>query len=143
MARKAVDVAVVIPDAGPVLTLGRIGRIDLLGTFSVPVQIVDQVHYEITKPENDPKGDVAAGLKRLHNHLQIIETNVGVGFRCARQTGARKDRTPCRHGMTEHYQHELVDIMHFNGKLMPGHQPMRVSPETRALVRSVFRQPAE
>ncbi len=36
---------------------------------------------------------------------------------------------------------ELVGIMHFNGRLMPGHQPMHVSPETRALVRSVFRQP--
>lgn len=33
----------------------------------------------------------------------------------------------------------LVEIMHANGRLMPGHQPMRVSPETRNLVRSVFR----
>ena len=33
---------------------------------------------------------------------------------------------------------DLVEIMHVNGRLMPGHQPMRVSPETRALVRSVF-----
>jgi hypothetical protein len=34
---------------------------------------------------------------------------------------------------------ELVEIMHANGRLMPGHQPMRVAPETRALVRSIFR----
>jgi hypothetical protein len=34
----------------------------------------------------------------------------------------------------------LVEIMHTNGRLMPGHQPIRVSPETRALVRSIFRQ---
>ena len=34
----------------------------------------------------------------------------------------------------------LVEIMHVNGKLMPGHQPMRVDPETRALVRRIFRQ---
>ncbi len=34
---------------------------------------------------------------------------------------------------------DLVETMHVNGRLMPGHQPMRVSPETRALVRSVFR----
>ena len=27
---------------------------------------------------------------------------------------------------------DLVDVMHVNGRLMPGHQPMRVSPETRA-----------
>lgn len=37
---------------------------------------------------------------------------------------------------------ELVDIMHANGRLMPGHQPMRVSPAARALVRSIFRQQA-
>ena len=35
----------------------------------------------------------------------------------------------------------LVDIMHANGRMMPGHQPMRVSPETRALVRSISRPP--
>jgi hypothetical protein len=34
---------------------------------------------------------------------------------------------------------ERVEIMHANGRLMPGHQPMRVSAETRALVRSIFR----
>jgi hypothetical protein len=37
---------------------------------------------------------------------------------------------------------DLVEIMHVNGRLMPGHQPMRVSAETRALVRSIFRPAA-
>jgi hypothetical protein len=32
---------------------------------------------------------------------------------------------------------ELVEIMHVNGRLIPGHQPMRVAPETRALVRAI------
>jgi len=34
---------------------------------------------------------------------------------------------------------ELVEIMHVNGRLMPGHQPMRVSPATRELVRAITR----
>jgi hypothetical protein len=34
----------------------------------------------------------------------------------------------------------LVEIMHTNGRLMPGHQPMRVAPETRQLVRQIFRK---
>ena len=34
---------------------------------------------------------------------------------------------------------DLVEIMHVNGRMMPGHQPMRVAPETRALVRRIFR----
>jgi len=37
---------------------------------------------------------------------------------------------------------ELVEIMHTNGRLMPGHQPMRVSPETSALVRAITRPAA-
>jgi len=84
MARKVVDVAVIIPDASPVLTLGRIGRIDLLASFSVPIKIVDQVLFEITKLDNDPSGEVAAALNRLHNQIEIIETNVGVGFQTRR-----------------------------------------------------------
>ena len=34
---------------------------------------------------------------------------------------------------------ELVEIRHANGRLMPGHQPMPVSPETRELVRRITR----
>jgi hypothetical protein len=36
---------------------------------------------------------------------------------------------------------DLVEIMHVNGRLMTGHQPMRVMPETRALVGSIIRSP--
>jgi hypothetical protein len=86
VARRTVAVAVIIPDAGPVLTLARIDRLDLLGSFTVPLRIVDQVHYEITKSENDPKGEVAAALGRLHNQIEIIETNVGVGYQTRRAT---------------------------------------------------------
>jgi hypothetical protein len=93
VARRSVDVAVIIPDASPVLTLARVARVDLLGSFTVPVRIVDQVHYEITKPENDPKGEVAAALSRLHNQIDIVETNVGVGFQIRR---ARNPQTPSR-----------------------------------------------
>ncbi len=91
MARRIVDVAVIIPDASPVLTLARIERVDLLGSFSVLVRIVDQVHYEITKPENDPSGEVAAALTRLHNQIEIVETNFGVGYRTRR---ARNPQEP-------------------------------------------------
>jgi hypothetical protein len=91
MPRKTVDVAVIIPDASPVLTLAGVGQIDLLGRFSVPIRVVDQVYYEITKPANDPRGEVAAGLQRLHNQIEVIETNVGVGFQTRR---ARDPLTP-------------------------------------------------
>jgi hypothetical protein len=44
MSWKPIDVAVVIPDASPVLTLAGIGRLDLLGAFAVPIRVVDQVY---------------------------------------------------------------------------------------------------
>jgi predicted nucleic acid-binding protein len=70
MIRKVVDTTVIIPDASPVLTLARIGRIDLLGRFTVPIKIVDQVFCEITKTQNDPKGEVGVALKKA---LELIE----------------------------------------------------------------------
>ena len=91
MTRKAIDIAVIIPDASPILTLSRIGRVDLLASFAVPIRIVDQVHYEITKPRNDPRGEVAAALQRLHNQIEIIATNVGLGFQTRR---ARDPKAP-------------------------------------------------
>ena len=32
---------------------------------------------------------------------------------------------------------DLVDTMHANGRIMPGHQPMRIAPETMANIRMV------
>jgi hypothetical protein len=34
---------------------------------------------------------------------------------------------------------ELVEIVHFNGRQMPGHRPMPVPQETRALLRRITR----
>ncbi len=89
--RKIIDVALIIPDASPVLTLARVDRLDLLMTFNVPMKIVDQVHYEITKPQNDVHGRVAAFLERYGNQVEIVETNTGAGFKARR---AKDPSTP-------------------------------------------------
>jgi hypothetical protein len=36
---------------------------------------------------------------------------------------------------------DLVETMHANGRTMPGHQPMRIAPETLDLVRQITRKP--
>ena len=38
--------------------------------------------------------------------------------------------------------HDLVDTMHANGRTMPGHQPMRIAPETLELIRRITRKPS-
>ncbi|MFM9941171.1 MAG: hypothetical protein ACKVP7_16945 [Hyphomicrobiaceae bacterium] len=89
MAKRRVDVAVVVPDASPILTLARIGRLDLLLTFAVPIRIVDQVHYEVTRQENDPRGEIADFLHRNGNRIEIVETLVGLGFKTQRERGLK------------------------------------------------------
>ena len=36
---------------------------------------------------------------------------------------------------------DLVETMHANGRTMPGHQPMRIAPETLELIRQIVRKP--
>ncbi len=86
--RKLVDVALIIPDASPLLTLARIKRLDILERFEVPIHIVDQFHYEITKQENDPEGQVRNYLRLQANRVSIIDTTVGAGYQ------ARKAKNP-------------------------------------------------
>ena len=38
---------------------------------------------------------------------------------------------------------DLVETMHANARTMPGHQPMRIAPETIALIRQIIRQPSK
>lgn len=82
--KQLVDVAVVIADASPILTLHRIGRLDVLGLFNAPIHIVDQVHWEVTKPDKDPDAEIAAALHRLGNQIRVIETLTGLGFQARR-----------------------------------------------------------
>jgi hypothetical protein len=70
------------------MTLARIDRLDLLQCFSVPIHIVDQVHWEITKPQNDPDGKIAAALNSLHNQIEVVVTAAGAGFKAIRATNS-------------------------------------------------------
>jgi hypothetical protein len=91
-AKKHIPVKLIIPDSSPVMTLARIGRLDLLSLFTVPIHMVDQVHYELTKPVNDRDGRIALALTGLGPKLIIVETNVGAGFK-ARQAKDPKTRS--------------------------------------------------
>jgi hypothetical protein len=45
---------------------------------------VDQVYWEVTKPENDPAQSIATALRRLGNRIEIVETLTGLGFQAKR-----------------------------------------------------------
>ena len=54
------------------------------------------------------------------------------------EVGERKDRPQGGDGTAGRLD-DLVEIMPVNGQLMPGHQPIRVSPQTVELVRAISR----
>ena len=92
--KQIVDVAVIVSDASPIMTLQRIGRLDVLSLFNAPIHIVDQVQWEVTRPQNDPDGAIAAALHRLGNQITIIETLTGLGFQARRaRDPSTKSRT--------------------------------------------------
>jgi hypothetical protein len=42
-------VALLVPDAGPLISLGRIDRLSLLLLLKLPIYLVDQVVYEVAR----------------------------------------------------------------------------------------------
>ena len=87
MARKAVSISVVIPDASPLLSLGRVRRLDIFGAFVVPVHIPDVVAEEAQRTQNDANGAVREWLASRPNNVQTIETTFGLGLRQRRARG--------------------------------------------------------
>jgi hypothetical protein len=69
----------VIPDSGPLITLGLINRLDLLDRFNCGVLIADMVEYEIKRgPDTAP--DKAAFIKWFEgrgNRIQTVRTTYG------------------------------------------------------------------
>jgi hypothetical protein len=82
--RREVDVRLVIADSSPLITLASVDRLDLFGTFAVPIHFPDQIAYEATKSENDEQGRVRKWLQGAGTQLTIVATAVGEGFKVRR-----------------------------------------------------------
>jgi hypothetical protein len=110
--KQIVDVAVILADASPIRTLHRIGRLDVLSLFNLTIHIVDHVHWEVTKPENDPDGSIAAALFKLGNQIQVVETLTGLGFQAKR---GRDPKTPSRNVGEQAVNEYAVGLARSNG----------------------------
>jgi hypothetical protein len=70
----------VIPDSGPLITLGSIDRLDLINRFKCGILIADMVGYEIMRgPDAAP--DKAVFLKWFEgrgNRVQTVDTTYGL-----------------------------------------------------------------
>ena len=69
----------VIPDSGPLISLVRIGRLDLVDRFRCPILITDVVEMELLDgPEDGPDKPVfQEWLGNRGNRIQTIETTYG------------------------------------------------------------------
>lgn len=87
MVRKSVSVSVIVPDTSPLITLGRIRRLDILSCFVVPIHLVDVVIEESKRPANDRNGAVRQWLESRPNNIVEEQTLVGEGLRARRARG--------------------------------------------------------
>ena len=86
---------------------------------------------------------VADGNEGVRVHLpEFGAFHVNGTMPTAHREGKMRDFRAAMAWLNIESLNDLLEIMHVNGRLMPGHQPMRVSPETRALVRAIWRPAA-
>jgi hypothetical protein len=82
-----VKVVLLVPDAGPLISLGRVNRLDLLVSLGLPVVIVDQVKFEVTRDARFPD---ARHIERFLAHqptVHVFETAVGTAAASRREAG--------------------------------------------------------
>ena len=72
-------IVVVMPDTGPLISLARIGRLDLLDRFGNQILITDSVQVELMDgPQDDPdRATLTEWIASGGNRIRIVETAYG------------------------------------------------------------------
>lgn len=82
------NIVVIVPDAGPLISLGRADRLALLLELGCPVYVVDQVRFEVTKDKRFP--DAVRIETFMRDHSAVVKefvTAVGAGAATRRAAG--------------------------------------------------------
>ena len=82
-------VVLVVPDAGPLISLAKAGSLDVLLDLSLPVYVVDQVRYEVTKdrPRLRDAQAIDDWIDAHQAHVHEFATAVGRAAAARRQAG--------------------------------------------------------
>ena len=80
-------IAVVMPDTGPLISLARIGRLDLLDRFRSQILITDAVQVELMDGSQDgpDQATLTEWIARGGNRIRIVETAYGALLRQNRE----------------------------------------------------------
>ncbi|MYI68541.1 MAG: hypothetical protein F4103_07280 [Boseongicola sp. SB0673_bin_14] len=72
-------ISVVVPDTGPLISLGLVGRLDLIDRFKGQILITDAVRTELLdgRPSAPEREALAAWITAGGNRLRIVETPSG------------------------------------------------------------------
>lgn len=71
-------VVLLVPDAGPLISLGRIDRLSLLLLLKLPIYLVDQVVYEVTRdPRFSDAQRIQAFIDQNASTVRVFRTVVG------------------------------------------------------------------
>ncbi|MCM2473166.1 hypothetical protein HGO38_06705 [Rhizobium sp. CG5] len=82
------NVVIVVPDAGPLISLAKADRLDLLTALGLPVYVMDQVYWEATRNRDKPDAMLIAEFVAENSDLiHIAETETGENARFAREGG--------------------------------------------------------
>lgn len=65
----------IVPDAGPLITLAFAGHLDLLLAMQIKVIIIDMVHIELTRHKTETSGIILDFISR--NKIEIQSTEIG------------------------------------------------------------------
>ena len=81
----------VIPDSGPLISLGHADRLDLLLLLDLPIYLIDQVAFEATHSQHHENATrIGAFIGGNPDRVRIVTTFVGAAAAAARK---RKPRT--------------------------------------------------
>jgi hypothetical protein len=70
---RAVDI--VIPDAGPIISLAHADRLELIEIFACPIKVMDVVKHECLRKEESPDHErLARWFHRTGNRIEIVGT---------------------------------------------------------------------
>ena len=69
-----------IPDSGPLISLGRVARLDLLNRFNCPIVITDMVADEVLRglPGAPDAAVFRDWFSARGNRIQTVETSIGI-----------------------------------------------------------------
>jgi hypothetical protein len=83
-------VVLIIPDAGPLISLGKAKNLEILLKLDLPIYIIDQVYFEVTRePSFEDAQIIKQFVESYPQRVTIIETQVGHLARMEREANPK------------------------------------------------------